>query len=226
MNNKLRLEGIYSSETISYIEEKNIKDFGFDFRPMSLNFIQHYKYLEILEETHNSKQLHWLHFENEHPDIIKKLLLDSKDILDKKGQVKGSLLLEFSDNQKSVYYDQFNNNFAWNYVDMESLKEVIKSKHLKVLILPFSEIEHLQNTSKFHDFVASFHKTTFESFHNNKIKLALKMDWDSNIFPSLFEFIKFDFCSLGVNQKVETSFRKIDWKKFDDSLNYYLKLDI
>lgn len=226
MKTRLRLEGIYSPETISHVEEKKIKDLGFDFRPRSMNFLQHYKFLEILENSFETDRTYWLHFDNEHPGLIKKLVQDSVDVLNKKGATSDPLLLEFSDNQNYKYYDQFKQGFAWNYVDMESLKEVIKSEHLKVLIFPFSEIEHLQNTNKFQEFVSTFHKTTFETFHNNKIKLALKLDWDSDIFPSLFEYINFDFCSLPVNQKVESSFRNIDWSKFNKNLDYYLTLEL
>ena len=225
MKTRLRLEGIYNPETISHIEERQISDLGFDFRPKSFNFIQHYRFLELLEATFSPEKTYWLHFENEHPDLINKLLKDSVEFLNSKGSSSEPLLLEFSDLKDADYYDQFGQKFAWNYTDMESLKKIIQSKNLEVLILPFTEIEYLQNSSKFHEFVSSFHKTTFKSLHDKKIKLALKADWDSNLFPSLFEFIKFDFCSVPVNNKVETSFRQIDWSKFDRHLDYYQSLD-
>ncbi|MBK26323.1 MAG: hypothetical protein CME70_20150 [Halobacteriovorax sp.] len=225
MKTRLRLEGIYCPETITHLEERRIQDLGFDFRPKSLNFLQHYKFLEILESNYCANKNYWLHFDNEHPDLIKKLIVDSKEVLAKHGATAECLSLEFSDSKDAAYYDQFDSKFAWNFTDMEALKKVIQAKNLSVLILPFTEIEHLQNTSKFHEFVASFHKTTFESLHKNKIKLALKADWDSNLFPSLFEFIKFDFCSVPVNKKVEKSFRQIDYGKFDKNLDFYQNLD-
>ncbi len=225
MKTRLRLEGIYSPETIDHIEQREILDLGFDFRPKSFNFLQHYKFLEILEEKFSSRNQYWLHFENEHPDIIKKLLVDAKEVLSKKGIAEDPILLEFSDNQSLEYYDSFNQRFSWNYVDLESLEKVIQSKNLEVLIIPFTEIEHLHNTGRFQEFVSMFHKKTFKAMHDNKIKLALKTDWDSDLFPSLFEYINFDFCSIPVNGKIESSFRSIDWVKFDSNLDYYQNLD-
>lgn len=225
MKTRLRLEGIYDPETISHINEKKINDLGFDFRPKSLNFLQHYKFLEILESSFSPNQKYWLHFDNEHVDIIKKLIADSSEVLGKKGYTKDNLLLEFSDVKTAKEYDEFGLKFAWNYTDMKALEEVIQSENLEYLIINYETIENFYNTNRFHEFVAQFHKKTFKTLHNNKIKLALKADWDSDIFSSLFEFIKFDFCSLPVNNKVESSFRNVDYAAIDKNLNYYLGLE-
>ena len=145
MKTRLRLEGIYDPETISHIHEKKINDLGFDFRPKSLNFLQHYKFLEILGGSFAHDRKYWLHFDSEHPDIVKKLITDSKDLLAKKGYTKDHLLLEFSDIKEAKEYDQYDLKFAWNYTDMTALEDVIQSKNLEYLIFNYETIENFYN---------------------------------------------------------------------------------
>lgn len=75
----LRMEGIYDLRTILHLKNLNINCFSFDFRPRSFNFLQQYKFFEILQEEYSKELCFFLRYENEKDFVIQKMLTDLKD---------------------------------------------------------------------------------------------------------------------------------------------------
>ena len=64
MEGRFRVEGIYDKRTLQRLQDLNLKDLSFDFRPRSFNFLQQHTFMEIVENISTEDRL-YLHFENE-----------------------------------------------------------------------------------------------------------------------------------------------------------------
>ena len=54
--------------------------------------------------------------------------------------------------------------------------------------------------------------------------IVLSQDWDSNLFPSLMDFLPVNIFSLPINYKVETSYRNADIPKITNELKQYYSI--
>lgn len=200
---------------------------GFDFRPRSFNFLQQYRFLELVEKIYSPEQKIYLRYENEKDFIVSKMLDDVQELLLKKfsTEEKGRrICLEFSDLQEKDYYEAFNWPFYWHYQNSPLVAQLSQSPGLKGIILPYSYLHNLHETMRFQSFVSSFFQIFGNRLAQDDFELILEIDWNSNIFPSLFEFFDFSLLSLPVNEKIETHYRNVDLNKIKSNLPYYKQI--
>ena len=76
---KLRIEGVYDIRTVQYLKGQGIEDFSFDFRPKSFNFLQQYRFFEIIERCFHKNLRFFLKYQNEKDFIVQKMLNDIKE---------------------------------------------------------------------------------------------------------------------------------------------------
>ena len=48
---QLKIDGVYDLRTAKYLLEEDIRHIGVDFRPLSRNFLQQYRFFEIFENV-------------------------------------------------------------------------------------------------------------------------------------------------------------------------------
>ena len=216
MDREIRIDGIYDQETFMGLRDIPISNIGFDFRPKSFNFLQHYRFMDILEKLHNPSERYFLHFCDETNTMISKFLKD----LAKRYPMANNFLLEFSDNQTLDFYKQFKYPFFWHYRPDENFNKLFDLPHFKGLVLSHSFLTGLHERGRLNNFIRNFHQLFYRR-KDNRRELALSLEWNSNIFPSLFDLFEFDMICLPINKKVEQHYRKVDMDMLKKELSFY-----
>ena len=206
MSIRIRIDGVYDIRTLKSLIENQVYDISFDFRPKSFNFLQQYKFEEIYQQYKNHSLNFYLKFSEEQTFVVENI------IKDKSSQ---NVFLEFDDNNSLEYYEQFKMKFFYHYNFSRPISEIIASPLLEGLIIPFGLLEQRQEKGNLLQMTSNF----LTQIGNKKIKLILEGDWDSNLFPSLFELFDFDLYSLPVNHKIEVCYRNVDLNAMTKSLS-------
>lgn len=221
MDSNFRVEGIYDKRTLQRLKDLKLKDLSFDFRPRSFNFLQKHLLEELLDEVSMDDSI-YLHFENE-ADFIVKTVLETAS----KKCKKENIVLEFSGNQTAEYYNSFEQSFCWYYdPTCENIDEIIKSKYLKGIIIPFSVLNKEHQSGNLHNFSKSFHTKFLKMLSSDSGKLVLSMDWDSNLFSSIMQYFDFDLISIAINNKIEVCYRNVNLSKMQDHVSYLQNLSL
>lgn len=212
MKARLKVTGIYDQTSLNLLQEEGIKLFGFDFRARSFNFLQQYAFFELLNTSYQSNFKFDLIFQNEKDFIIQKMVDDLKEKLLELGRTKESLShfnLHFTDVKGVEFYDSFKTPFIWEFHPMEDLVKLAHSSYLKGIVLPYDYLLDLHQKGEFHTFVADFLKKLSKAGIRKGISLGLKLNWSADPFPSLTQFLVFDYWQVSINSTLETSYRKI-----------------
>ncbi|MBC7430027.1 MAG: hypothetical protein H7336_15540 [Bacteriovorax sp.] len=205
MSHNYKIEGIYDQRTLKLLKAEGLKDFGFNFSPKSFNFIQEHVFLtELVPLLGVSDNLH-LHFTRSNDPMIKKVIDDLK----KEGVGRERIYIncdEWSESPESHgikyylnYYPEV--NLTW-----------CNSKLFSGMIFEFSFFEDLHQRGILNNFITNFY-THFNNLLSNEKKIILRIDWNNNIFPSLFDYFDFDLMSFPINSKIEICYRNVDLKK-------------
>jgi hypothetical protein len=212
---KLKIEGIYDQRTFKILKAEGVVHFGFDFSPRSLNFIQEHIFINDIVPLIGFGDHLYLHFAISSDPMIDKVFQD---------------LVKSGVNIDSVYL------ICDEWTELPSLKK------LKYFISYFSNIEHsflshnlcmgiifeyqffedLKTKNIFNDFIATFFTRFNYILHGNK-KLIVKMDWNNNVIPDLFEAFDFDLVSFPISAKVEICYRNVKLKKMSNEMILFEK---
>lgn len=209
MNHTIKIDGIYDKRTLKLLKSKNFRHFGFDFSPRSFNFIQEHIFLSDLIPLLDTNDKISLHFDRSNDPMIKKVIEDLGSV----GIKKENIYLEceiwpVAPQELGInYYIKFNHE-----IDIQLLNDRLFAG----LIFEFAFFEDLKQKKVINNFVTNFY-TRFSTYLADK-EVVLKMDWDQNIFPTLFEYFEFDKISLPINSKIEICYRNVDLKKMTDEM--------
>tara|TARA_R110000868_G_scaffold127493_3_gene335186 strand:+ start:4107 stop:4769 length:663 start_codon:yes stop_codon:yes gene_type:complete len=214
-----KVDGIYDVKTIRQLLELGVRRFSFDMRPQSLNFVQHYRVLDIVSEIGlGSDKVFCFHFGNEFPMLLEKFITDLNERVSATSEdwQQGKLQLEFSGREDFEQMDQFHCSYRWHFYKGANWNKAAKAKYLSGLILPFYYLEDSLEEGTLHSLCMNLH-TTFStcSFH-------LSHDWGSNVFPTLTELFDFDDVALPIDPNVEVCFRNVDQTKLTLGLRPFL----
>ncbi len=214
-----RIEGIYNQDTIKHVSLLGIKSWLFDFRPKSFSFIQQYRFLEILEKSGEFAENIFMLFNREKKETLESFL----DIVSKvatKKEVMGKLKLEFDDFLDNDDFDRYGVPFYLRVNRSISFENLKKYKYCEGLVLDFKYLSSLHETDELLFFAQNL--SNFRESHS-LMKLILSADWDSNLFHSLDELIPFNYLSMPINSKVESSYRTVDISVLSSNSQYFLR---
>lgn len=206
----IKVSGIYDKRTLKLSKELGVSHFGFDFRPLSLNFIQQYILEDLIILLDQSDQV-FLHFQNE-PDFMVNNILNSF----KEKVVKPTLI--FSDAKELEYYESFQTSYYITYNEDLNLSKVLAGDHCKGLVLDNETIKSLHSTNMLYKFSITLYNL-ISQIKGDEFILGLKADWAFDIIPSSLEVFDFDLIDVSVNDKVEVCYRNVDSQKFKKNLN-------
>lgn len=212
MNARLKITGVYDQKSIDLLEKEGVTSFGFDFRVRSFNFLQQYSFLDLIENNFQTNFQYDLIYQDEKDFIISKMIDDLDQLLNKSGhnlRQMENFRLHFTDAKGKEFYDSFKMPYIWEYHPMEDLDKMAKSEYLKGIVLPYDLLSDYHLKGEFHQFVANFLKKLAAGGQRKNISLGLKCDWKTDFFPSLSEFLAFEFLQLPIDSTIEESYRHI-----------------
>tara|TARA_R110002049_G_scaffold90287_4_gene226389 strand:- start:419 stop:1087 length:669 start_codon:yes stop_codon:yes gene_type:complete len=216
-----KINGLYDSKTISELLKLGVRSFSFDFRPQSLNFVQHYRVIEILKEVGitNDKKFTF-HFGNEFAPLIEKFISDlaAEVSVTADDWSNGLLSLEFSGREDFSVMDDFEVPYRWHLYKGSNWGAAKNAKNLRGVVLPFEYLEDSFEDGSLNSLCVNLH-TVFRSceFH-------LERDWSSNVFSLLMDLFDFTDMSFPIDQNVEVCFRNVDTKKLASGVRPFLNI--
>lgn len=218
----LKIDGLYDSKTISHLLKLGVRRFSFDLRPHSLNFVQHYRVIEILKEIGiTADKKFCFHFGNEFSPLIEKFIQDiNSDVgITSNDWANGTLSLEFSGRSDFEQMDHFDVPYRWHLISGTNWSVASKAKNLRGIVLPFEMLEDSFEAGTLNSLCMNLH-TTFRN-----INFHLEREWHSNLFATLMDLFDFDDISLPINQDVEICFRNVDSKKLESGIKPFLSIN-
>lgn len=223
----MRIEGLYDLRTLKALKEAGIYDYGFDFRPTSFNFLQQYRFMDLIEELDDKKSRYYLHFSNEADFVIAKFIADLKKYYSENiecGNFKDKVTLEFSDYCQASFYDSFETPYYWNFHQERPMKDYLNAKYIKGVLFDFNWLHEKHQKGEFDSFFAYFLQAAVPYIREKGLEVGLKVDWDAHLFDSLFDYIDFQFLSLPINEKIEVCYRNVDLSKASKNIHFYKAL--
>ncbi len=213
MKTQLRITGLYDQRTIQLLKENNVYSIGFDLRPRSLNYIQSYRLVEMLKDVKLGTV--YLLFENEKEFIVEDILKKVKEVYG------GNLVLEFSDTQSKEYYDQFKTPYILTFDGYRGDLKSSCGDFFRGFTFDYSYLEGIHTRGYFDAWIVEYYRAI--KFLERQIEHFLVRQWKSDIFPSLYELLDFDYVSLAICSDVEVCFRNVDLKLFGEQVDYIRK---
>lgn len=200
----LQIDGIYDQRTIKCLLDEGIRRFVFDFRPTSFNFFQQHRFLDLIKSCYRADCHYLLHFSNEADFIVKKFIedLSSLNLLN----MDRTFSLAFSDVHPMEYYEQFSMPYHLYYHRQVEHGLWKNSRFLRGIIYDFEFLNELHQGNGLLPFVQNFSQLIV----GLQLVQTLVADWNSNFFPSLFDYFDFDVVSYPINKKVEVCYRNVD----------------
>ncbi|OFZ39517.1 MAG: hypothetical protein A2504_16700 [Bdellovibrionales bacterium RIFOXYD12_FULL_39_22] len=240
MSLEIKIDGIYDEKTFNHLAAMGILNFGFDFRPLSFNFIPQHKFQELINSKFSSKRRFFLHFADEKDfmiwkivDDLTKLYVRLKDLQEKGIEyltMQSNFFLEFSYLKNNLdFYNQFNLPF-YLYVDdtnegvISDLEKFHRPSHLKGIILNYNSLMHRYDNGTVEDIKKGLLPLLSTKRGRTQIEIVLDVDWDAEIFTSLLEIFPFQRVAFKINPKIEFSYRNVDINRVENHLKNFSQM--
>lgn len=215
MAQNFKIEGIYDQRTLKLLKQKGLRDFGFNFSPRSFNFIQEYVFINELVPLLGPLDRIHLHFDRSNDPMIKKVLEDLK----KSGVQKENIYLDCDEWTEAP--SGLEVNYYLNYTPDLDIA-LCKDAGFSGMIFDFTYFEDLHRRNILNNFISNFY-THFSKVLGEDKKIILRVDWNNNIFPSLFDYFEFDLMSFSINSKIEICYRNVDLTKLTTEMDLIKK---
>ena len=219
--NLFKIDGIYDGSTFKNLYDLGIRNFGIDCRPRSFNFLQQYKFLELIEKYYQLDFKFYLIYQNEQEFVIKKMIDDIKELMEKKtgiASLNNQFILEFLDHKDPKFYDAHNCPYFYHLDEIKEIPKIELMKNLTGIVLHNKILQQLHSGGIFNGFLKDFYK-----YAPKNIPLMLFIDWNEEILTSALEFFTIHKIILPINSKVEISYRVVDFPKIKKVLPLYQK---
>ena len=217
MEQKLRIEGIYDKRTLKHLKAHGLKDFCFDFSPVSFNFIQEYVFIEQILILLDSTDRVFLHFSRSNDPMIAKLIED----LSKTNLNLNNVFFEFDEWSAGFGPNDFSYNYLLNFTKGSDSAKLI-GKNFKGFIFNFAFFEDLHQSNLLNNFTSNFY-TRYQHLLTDHSLMLLKIDWHNNLLATLFDLFDFNLLSFPINSKIEVCYRNVDLKKLSVEMDLLQK---
>lgn len=174
--------------------------------------------LEILNQV-QTHCIYDLHFQNEKDFVIQNIV---EKIKSQQGDIwlQNHIGLEFSDNQSGEFYNSFGLPFVWHFQPQVDFSDILSQPNFQGFVLSFHYLEGLHSAGKLQQFIADFYKSIK---HDKPIQFFLLGEWNSDFFPSLFDYFQFDLVDVSIDSKIETCYRNVDQNELEKSIKFFEK---
>jgi hypothetical protein len=231
MSEILKVAGIYSKEILERSSEEGLSHFSFDFRPRSPNFLQEYAFKDLIENHFHHQHKYYLHYQDEKKFMVDRMLDEIKGSLLKIGRTPDfmkSFILQFSDVREISYYESFPLKFIWEYHPLGDIEKIVQCSNNTGILIPYNYIRDAAQDGSLQEMTIKILRArqlkSSSQPNDETFQLTLQLDWNTDILPSLSEFLSFDIIELPINSEIELSYRNIDFTKMSNSLTDIKKI--
>lgn len=203
MNSPL-IHGCYDPETLKTLKDLKVKEFAFDLRARSLNFIP-LKALESLLSLLTDEKI-YLVFENDsYPTITSTL-----DILKREGKTFTGIFRDF---QSGEFYQKIEIPFLWMFHPAGDWKSILEAKKIQGILLPLKWQDDYHKYPDLWKLIEEKHLEVYLHAENFAEALIPNAALGLNL-------------SVDLTQEVELQYREIDqnklkemkiWRKLNES---------
>lgn len=212
MQTRLRVDGIYDSRTLKFLQGKGVRHFGFNFSPKSFNFIQEYVFIEKLIPMIGINDRVDLSFVRSDDPMIEKVLYDLRKAGFKTENVTiicDEWVKPQSEKQHHYYYLNFST---------QTKPEELSSVYFRGIIFKFDFFQELHQKNLISTFTNNFF-TRFGPLIDQK-EMILSIGWRDNVYPGLMDTFDFDKVSFSIDSDIETCYRNVDLNKLGREMNF------
>lgn len=192
----LGLKGITDIDVFRFATNLGFSQLSFDLRPRSFNFTQGYKIKEILEQVGDYYRI-CLQFDGEKKFVMQEITRDIESD-------SREIFLEIENPLDLKVCNELGYPFALKYKPDFKLSELKSCHNLERLIFTQDFIEELNQQGELYGFFDVLRSELPQ-------KLEILTDWDSALISSLIETYEIDVLSWEINNKIEVSYRNIDF---------------
>ena len=203
-----RFSGIYDVRTLKHLRDNKVSHFIFDLRPTSFNFIQEYRLTEILESLPMGTV--YLLFNNEKDFVIERIFKECRKVF------SGPIVLEFDGVFNASAVDSLGVPFYQHLIEASLDTPGLCHRQCSGHVFDFQLLHEIFNSQHLITFVKDYYSKF--SQQSLGLKQDLRVDWDSDLFPSLFDYFDFDSMTLTINSKVELCYRNVDLNRVSNQL--------
>lgn len=217
---KTKIEGPYDLKTIEFLIAEGIRDLGPSFSPKNFNFIQRKQFLNIYEELKKKYSSLSFYFDisGDSTLIINDFINFFREIKD-----KNSFFLDYTGSEldpiRELYLEKTDGIYVTYLPGIHDLKEILDIQNLRGIQLNFNDLDLMHQDGTFSQFVSNF-SSEFYKTNSAGLELVLRARWDSDFFPSLFDFLEFDTVSYAIDPYVEQCFRNVNFDKLKECLTF------
>jgi hypothetical protein len=188
----LVIHGVYESSTLRTLKALGVKEFSFDLRVRSQNFIPLKDLLQLAGEIPQGDRI-FLTFENDRPETI----ISSLDLLKK---VPHTFLPLFRDDRTASFYKELNKVFYWMFQPQSDWRNILKLDNLRGVFLPLSYQSFYETNSELWDLV-----------DRKGLEVYLHSDnFEQSLFTSSLKDVKL---SIDLTAEIEVQYRSVDQLK-------------
>lgn len=212
MKGPFRLEGIYSLNSLQEFHHYGVRQWLFDLRPKSFNFIQQYVLndcLKFLEQTGLDQDI-YLRIQFEKDFMVDKIIKDLRDLGLMSNQLK--FFFELSEVSDIAHAERNSIPYLFHY-DFKKDSSAYSHSLLQGIILTHSDFERMQKSQQVGSFIQEMNGEISQGLFKDKV-LGFSFDWHDDLQTSVIDFMPFTFYSLPINGKVESSYRQLDKEAF------------
>lgn len=214
MTTALSLSGLYNISNLKWFESLGHDSFELDLRPRSFQFLPHYQAHDLMQAAAPTTKFR-VHFENENSLLVEKFIADCKH---------GGVSYIFSGERDIDIYATLKRPFLIeiNTQNAALLKtsELVSTSFFKGFVFDYAYLHYeLMNSN-----IAVVLKQLAPWLGRGSFELGLKVKFDQDVAPSLWDYFQFNACTLDLSSRVETGYRQFSQELFKNEFSKFTSL--
>lgn len=204
MKTHFALAGLYNAQNLKWFESIGHTNFELDLRPRSFQFLPHYQAHDLMAQADSRSQFR-IHFQNEHELLVQKFIDDCT--------CKNVTYL-FSGERDTTTVKKIKRSF---YIEVgneskDLLESVLQSgnENFKGLVIDYAHLHYELMNSRISNLLSSLEKLRV----GGEIELGLRLKFNEDIAPSVWDIFNFDFYSIELSSHVELGYRQFSKELF------------
>lgn len=204
MKTHFALAGLYNAQNLKWLESIGHTKFELDLRPRSFQFLPHYQAHEIMGQADSRSQFR-IHFQNEH-DLLVQKFIDDCTFKNVSYLFSGERDATIVQKIKKPFYIEVGNE------SKELLESVFQSanRNFKGLVIDYGHLHFELMNSRITHLLTVLEKLKAAG----EIELGLRLKFNEDIAPSVWDMFNFDFYSLEMSSQVEVGYRQFSKELF------------